>query len=98
MLKLDIAQALAFLDLLDPNGRHAIASEAPFGGRDDGPRWEQGAIYEAHPRQWIIHDIQKRQADGSNVYYSVNQPCPVIHQQGSYGKCIVDDIITIRAL
>ena len=38
MLKLDINQALAFLNLLDPDGRHAIASEAPFGGRDGGPK------------------------------------------------------------
>jgi hypothetical protein len=33
-LTLDIAQALNFLDALDPGGRHTLASEAPFGGWD----------------------------------------------------------------
>ena len=36
MLKPDINQALAFLDMLDPGGRHTIASEAPFGGVMEG--------------------------------------------------------------
>lgn len=75
MPKLDVNQALAFLDLLDPGGRHTIASEAPFGrfGRD--PKWEIGETFEAQQRQQLIEDIQKRQARGSNVYYSVNRPC-----------------------
>ena len=39
MPKLDIDQALTFLDMLDPGGRHVVASEAPFGGRDREPKW-----------------------------------------------------------
>ena len=87
MPKLDIKQALTFLDLLDPGGRHTIASEAPFGGVDGGPKWEDGATFEAHQREWLIKDIQERQARGSNVYYSVNRACPVWEQQGYRGKC-----------
>jgi hypothetical protein len=98
MPQLDITQALRFLDLLDPGGRHIIASEAPFGGRDDGPKWEDGATFEARQRGLLIADIQKRQARGSNVYYGVNRPCSASDQQGSYGKCNADDIIGIRAL
>jgi hypothetical protein len=98
MPKLDIKQALSFLDLLDPGGRHTIASEAPFGGVDGGPKWEDGATFEAHQREWLIKDIQERQARGSNVYYSVNRACPVWEQQGYRGKCNADDIIYIRAL
>jgi hypothetical protein len=96
-LKLDIEQALQFLDMLDPNGRHTIASEAPFGGKDSGPRWEGGATFEASERKDMIEDIKKRQARGSNVYYSVNRPCKIIEQQGSRGKNNIDDIIKIRA-
>ena len=40
----------------------------------------------------------RRQARGSNVYYSVNRPCPAGDQKGFGGKCNVDDIIAIRAL
>jgi hypothetical protein len=98
MPQLDINAALAFLDTLDPNGRHTIASEAPFGGRDQGPKWEGGATYEARQRSLLISDIEARQARGSNVYYSVNQPCPADQQQGRNGKCNVDDIVAIRAL
>ena len=97
MLALDITQALAFLDQLDPDGRHTIASEAPF-GRDGGPLWEQGATLEPEQREWLIKDIQERQARGSNVYYGVNRPCSAAYQQGWNGKCNVDDIIAIRAL
>ena len=43
MLTLDIPQALSFLDMLDPGGRHTLASEAPFGGASGGPKWEYGA-------------------------------------------------------
>jgi hypothetical protein len=95
---LDIAQALRFLDALDPGGRHTLASEAPFGGRDGGPKWEQGATYEHELRAALIKDIEARQARGSNVYYGVNRPCPVGQQQGWNGKCNVDDIVAIRAL
>ena len=35
---------------------------------------------------------------GSNVYYSVNRPCPVSDRQGRHGKCSADDIVAIRAL
>jgi hypothetical protein len=98
MLKLDIDQALYFLDTLDPGGRHTIASEAPFGRPEGGPKWERGASYEARQRKFLIQDIQERQARGSNVYYSVNRPCPVGEQQGWYGKNNADDIIAIRAL
>jgi hypothetical protein len=98
MPELDIAQALAFLDKLDPGGRHTIASEAPFGGCDGGPKWEGGATYEARHRQYLIEDIQARQARGSNVYYGVNRPCPITDQRGYRGKCTADDIIAIRAL
>ena len=97
MPTLDVKQALAFLDMLDPNGRHAIASEAPF-GRDGLPKWEGGATYEAHRRQDLIKDIQKRQSRGSNLYYSVNRPCEIIHHEGNKGKCNADDIIAIRAM
>jgi hypothetical protein len=98
MLTLDIDQSLRFLDMLDPDGRHTLASEAPFGSKDGGPKWEQGATYEARQRPWLIKDIQDRQARGSNVYYSVNRPCPVSQRQGWAGKNNVDDIIAIRAL
>ena len=74
MLEPDINQALTFLDLLDPGGRHTIAAEAPFGGRDREPKWEGGATFEARQRQYLVEDIQKRQARGTNVYYSVNRP------------------------
>jgi hypothetical protein len=97
MPELDVNAALAFLDRLDPGGRHALASEAPF-GRDGLPRWEGGCTFEAHQREWLIEEIRKRQARGSNVYYSVNRPCPVGDQKGYNGKCNVDDIIAIRAL
>src|SRR5580704_3908135 len=97
-LKLDIAKALQFLDMLDPKGRHTIASEAPFGGKDSGPRWEGGATFEHEDRQSLIDDINKRQARGSNVYYSVNRPCRITEQTGSGGKNNIDDIIFIRAL
>jgi hypothetical protein len=94
---LDITQALAFLDMLDSGARHTIASEAPF-GRNGGPKWEQGATFEPEQREWLIKDIQERQARRSNVYYGVNRPCSAANQEGSYGKCNVDDIIAIRAL
>ena len=97
-LKLDIAKALQFLDMLDPKGRHTIASETPFGGKDSGPRWEGGATFEHEDRQSLIDDINKRQARGSNVYYSVNRPCRITEQTGSGGKNNIDDIIFIRAL
>lgn len=97
MLKLDIDQALHFLDMLDPGGRHTLASEAPF-GRDGGPRWERGATFEFEEREWLIKDIQERQARKSNVYYGVNRPCSAAKQEGSFGKCNVDDIVRVRAL
>jgi hypothetical protein len=77
MPDLDISAALAFLDMLDAGGRHVIASEAPFGGFNGGPKWEEGATYEAPKRKYLIEDIQKRQARGSNVYYGVKRPCDV---------------------
>jgi hypothetical protein len=98
MLTLDIPQALRFLDALDPDGRHTLASEAPFGGRDNGPKWERGKTFEARQRPLLVKDIEERQARGSNVYYSVNRPCPVGDQKGFGGKCNVDDIVAIRAL
>ena len=97
-LKLDITKSLQFLDMLDPKGRHTIASEAPFGGKDSGPRWEGGATFEHEDRQSLIDDIKRRQARGSNVYYSVNRPCRITEQTGSGGKNNIDDIIAIRAL
>jgi hypothetical protein len=96
--KLDINAALAFLDMLDPGGRHTMASEHPTNGPNGIPKWEGGMTYEAPQREWLIADIKKRQARGSNVYYSVNRPCPVGDQKGFNGKCNVDDIIAIRAL
>jgi hypothetical protein len=98
MLKLDVDQALAFLDRLDPGGRHVIASEAPFGRFGREPKWEGGATFEAAQRDLLIADIEKRQARGSNVYYGVNRPCSASDQQGWNGKCNADDIIGIRAL
>jgi hypothetical protein len=98
MLKLDIAQALHFLDMLDPAGRHTLASEAPFGSRGSGPRWEQGATYEPELREYLIEDIEARQARRSNVYYGVNRPCIAADQEGWNGKCNVNDIIAVRAL
>lgn len=97
-MQLDIEQSLHFLDMLDLSGRHTIASEAPFGGPDNGPRWEMGCTYEAQQREWLIADIKKRQARKSNVYYSVNRPCKVSDRQGSGGKNNIDDIILIRAM
>jgi hypothetical protein len=97
MLTLDIDQALRFLDALDPGGRHTLASEAPF-GRDGLPKWERGKTFEARQQSLLLKDIEERQARGSNVYYSVNRPCPVGDQKGFGGKCSVEDIVAIRAL
>jgi hypothetical protein len=98
MPELDINAALTFLEMLDADGRHTIASEHPTNGPNGIPKWEGGATYEAHQREWLIADIKKRQARGSNVYYGVNRPCPAGEQQGFNGKCNVDDIIAIRSL
>jgi hypothetical protein len=97
-MELDIKQALQFLDILEEDGRHTIASEAPFGGVDNGPLWEAGRTFEKEQRELLIADIKKRQARKSNVYYSVNQPCKITERQGSGGKNNIDDIITIRAM
>jgi hypothetical protein len=97
-MELDINQALQFLDILDPGGRHTIASEAPFGAKDGGPLWEAGSTFEAHQRDLMIKDIQKRQVRKSNVYYSVNRPCKISDRQGKGGKNNIDDIILIRAM
>jgi hypothetical protein len=96
-MQLNIVQILEFLDILDPNGRHTIASEAPFGNAG-GPKWEGGSTFEAHQRKIMIEDIQERQKRGSNVYYSVNRPCPIGKRTGLWGKNNIDDIIAIRAL
>ena len=96
-LKLNIDQALSFLDILEPNGRHTIASEAPF-GNGGSPKWEGGATFEAHQRKVLIDDIIERQKRGSNVYYSVNRPCSIGKRTGLWGKNNIDDIIAIRAL
>jgi hypothetical protein len=98
MTELDITQALRFLDMLDPSGRHVIASEAPFGRFGREPKWEGGETFEAQQRHLLIADIEKRQARESNVYYGVNAPCSAPDQQGFRGKCGADDIIAIRAL
>lgn len=45
-----------------------------------------------------IKDIEARQARGSNVYYSVNEPCRKAVRIGANGKNNIDDIIAIRAL
>jgi len=50
-LELDIDHVLHFLDMLDRDGRHTIASEAPFGSKDGGPLWERGQTHEAHWRE-----------------------------------------------
>jgi hypothetical protein len=97
-MELDINQALHFLDMLDPEGRHTIASEAPLGGSEGGPKWEGGATFEHIQRKQLIADIQERQSFKSNVYYSVNRPCKVSLRQGWFGKNNIDDIIAIRAL
>jgi hypothetical protein len=97
-MELDIKQCLYFLDLLDKEDRHTIASEAPFGGLENGPKWEPGCTFEAHQRDFLIKDIQERQDRKSNVYYSVNRPCRVPQRQGVWGKNNIDDIIAIRAL
>jgi hypothetical protein len=97
-MELDINQALQFLDILDPGGRHTIASEAPFGAKDGGPLWEAGSTFEAQQRDQLITDIQKRQARKSNVYYSVNRPCKISDRQGKGGKNNIEDIIIIRAM
>ena len=94
----DIEHALSFLDMLGHNGRHTIASEAPFGSKDGGPLWERGNTFEADERAALIRDIRQRQARGSNVYYSVNEPCPKAARVGANGKNNTDDIITIRAM
>ena len=97
-LTLDIDHVLHFLDMLGPNGRHTIASEAPFGNRDGGPLWERGDTFEYDERAALIKDIRQRQTRGSNVYYSVNEPCPKAARVGANGKNNTDDIIAIRAL
>lgn len=97
-MELNIEQALAFLDMLEPNGRHTIASEAPFGGPENGPLWEAGSTFEPEQRDLLIKDIQNRQTRCSNVYYSVNKPCHIGSRQGKGGKNNIDDIIAIRAL
>jgi hypothetical protein len=97
-MELDINQSLLFLDMLDPGGRHTIASEAPFGGPENGPKWEPGCTFEAQQRKQLIADITERQSFKSNVYYSVNRPCKVSLRQGWFGKNNIDDIIAIRAL
>jgi hypothetical protein len=97
-MELDIQKALQFLDILDKDGRHTIASEAPFGASDNSPLWEAGNTFEAHQRDLMIKDIQKRQARKSNVYYSVNRPCKVTNRQGKGGKNNIEDIIIIRAM
>ena len=97
-LELDIDHALHFLDMLRSEGRHTIASEAPFGSKDGGPLWERGQTYEAHRRDWLVKDIQQRQARGSNVYYSVNEPVSSDRRIGLNGKNTTEDIVTINAL
>jgi hypothetical protein len=97
-MELNIQNALYFLDLLDKGGRHTIASEAPFGGPQNGPKWEPGCTFEVQQQKQLIQDIQERQARKSNVYYSVNRPCKVSLRQGWWGKNNIDDIIAIRAL
>lgn len=97
MLRLDMRQALHFLNLLDKEARHTIASEHPT-ARNGLPKWEVGATYEYHQQQYLIQDIVERQERGSNIYYSVNRPCKVTERQGVYGKNNIDDIIAIRAL
>ena len=98
MPELDISAAIAFLDMLDPGGRHTIASEHPTNGPNGTPKWEGGATFEPIQREMLAADIKRRQARGANVYYGVNRPCPVGQQQGFNGKCNADDIIAIRAL
>jgi hypothetical protein len=75
MPELDINAALAFLDILDPGGPHTIASEHPTNGPNGNPKWEGGATFEAHQRDWLIAEIRRRQGRGSNLYYGVNRPC-----------------------
>lgn len=97
MLSLDMKQVLHFLNLLDKDARHTIASEHPT-ARNGMPKWEVGATFESYQKQYLIRDITERQERGSNVYYSVNRPCKVTERQGVYGKNNIDDIIAIRAL
>jgi hypothetical protein len=97
MLKPDLQAVTYFLDLLDHNARHTIASEHPT-ARNGLPKWEAGCTYEPEQRRQLIDDIVERQSRGSNVYYSVNRPCKVTQRQGAYGKNNLDDIIAIRAL
>ena len=96
-MQLNIPAALEFLDILDPKGRHTIASEAPFGNAG-GPKWEGGSTFEFNQRKLLIEDIEERQKRGSNVYYSVNRPCPIGDRTGLWGKNNIDDIVAIRAL
>lgn len=96
-MQLDIKQVLEFLDMLDPGGRHTIASENPF-GREGLPKWEGGETFEAQQRQLLIDSVVERQKRKSNVYYSVNRPCSIGKRTGFYGKNNIDDIIAIRAL
>jgi hypothetical protein len=97
-VKFDIDQVLRFLSMLDPEGRHTIASEAPFGSKDGLPLWERGRTHEVHESAALIRDIEHRQSRGSNIYYSVNRPCPTADRVGANGKNNIDDIIAIRAL
>jgi hypothetical protein len=97
-LQLDMGHVLHFLDMLRPGGRHTIASEAPFGSKDGGPLWERGTTHEVDEREALKKDIRQRQARGSNVYYSVNEPCSNDVRIGQNGKNTTDDIISINAL
>jgi len=97
-LQPDIEQVCKFLDQLDKDGRHTIASEAPFGSKQGGPLWERGQTWEGHERDWLIKDVVDRQRRGSNVYYSVNRPVSKECRQGQNGKHNIDDIIAVRAL
>jgi hypothetical protein len=45
MPELDINAAITFLEMLDPGGRHTIASEHPTNGPNGIPKWEGGATY-----------------------------------------------------
>jgi hypothetical protein len=103
-LEPDIDQIRAFFVLLDDGGRHAIASEHPSAGPIDsrsgvrGPRWEGGSTFEKNEFAAMIAEIRALQAHGSNVYYSVNLPCPEKEQVGANGKCNADDMLCVRAL
>lgn len=79
-------QAVEFLRLLDPNGRHNLVSIHPESGAARGQTFEPGAW--ADMAEWIDSRNERE-----NLYFSVNEPKP---ETG--GKLSKRDIARLRAV